>query len=70
MQTGAARGSVRREGEMIVISIHKDDALELQVALAPCPCRSNKSHGTERIRNRLREAVKLGLAIPELQRRS
>lgn len=51
------KGSVRREGDMVVIRVPVEDVHSLRVALAPCPCKGAKSASTASIRDRLSKAL-------------
>lgn len=56
-------GSVKLEGDELVIRMPKDSAQGLSVALAECPCKATKSTGTQDIRSGLSKAI--GRAISE-----
>lgn len=50
-------GSVKREGDEVVIRVPMEDVHSLRVALAPCPCKSTKSTSTAAIRERIAKAL-------------
>ena len=49
--------TVSKDGDHLLIRIHKDDAHSLCVALQECPCKMTKSHATAKIRKSLREGL-------------
>ena len=56
--------TISRKGDRVIVDIHVDEARELNVALAPCPCRAVKSTATTRIRARLSKGLSRILSKP------
>ena len=60
--TNKTTDTIRREGDVIHISMHVDNVQSLRVALQPCPCRAVKSNGTMSVKARLDKGLALAVA--------
>jgi hypothetical protein len=58
----AAKGSITRDGDYIVIRLPVSEVHGLRVALQPCPCKGAKSAGTAAIRDRLDRGLARAMA--------
>ncbi|MCT4369090.1 hypothetical protein CLG85_001530 [Yangia mangrovi] len=56
------RGSIKIEGDMVVIRVPLAEAHSLRVALEPCPCKATKSAATASIRERIAKGLVFALA--------
>lgn len=61
-------GSIKREGDEVVIRLPADDAHSLCVALQPCPCKATKSNATANIRTRLAKGLMRAVLSKSVQR--
>ncbi|MCU0912303.1 MAG: hypothetical protein MUE98_13470 [Rhodobacteraceae bacterium] len=50
-------GTVSRDGDQVVIRLHRDRAHDLRVALAACPCTATKSTEGQALREALAQAI-------------
>ena len=62
-------GSVKLEGDELVIRMPKERAQGLRVALAECPCKATKSSATQLIRSGLSMAIGRAISSKPVQRK-